>query len=97
MYWYLRSIKHLDVRRDDVQDALQIIHQYQGRDRRLKMKPTHRRQAIFPGNNFVWSVDGHSKLQNWGIDIYGAIDAFSRRIIWINVGLAWNTQVSIAR
>jgi len=61
------------------------------------MKPTHRRQAVFPGNNFIWSVDGHGKLLNWGIDIYAAIDGFSRRIIWINVGTASNTQVSVAR
>ena len=91
MYWYLKSEKRLNIRRDDVQDALQAIHQYQGRDRRPRMKPTHRRQAVFPGNNFVWSVDGHDKLLNWGIDIYAAIDGFLRRIIWINVDLASNT------
>ena len=81
MYWYLKIEKGLNVRRDDIQDALQAIHQQQGRDRRPRMKPTHRRQALFPGNNFVWSVDGHSKLLNYGIDIYGAIDGFSRRLI----------------
>ena len=97
MYQYLKTEKGLNIRRNDVQDALQIIHQYQGRDRRPKMKPTHRRQAKFPGNNFIQLVDGHSKLLNYGIDIYGAINAFSRRIIWINVGPASNTQVSVAR
>jgi hypothetical protein len=97
MYWYLKTQKGLNLRRDDIQDALHVIHQYQGRDRRPRMKPTHRRQAVFPGINFIWSVDGHSKLQNYGIDVYGAIDGFSRRILWINVGLASNTQVSVAR
>ena len=61
------------------------------------MKPTHRHQAVFSGNNFLWSIDGHGKLLNYGLNIYGAIDGFSRRIIWINVGLASNTQVSVAR
>ena len=55
------------------------------------MKPTHRRQALFPGNNFIWLVDGYSKLLNYGIDIYGAIDAFSRRILWINISPGANT------
>ena len=42
-------------------------------------------------------MDGHSKLLNYGIDIYGAIDGFSRRLLWINVGPTSNTQVSVAR
>lgn len=31
-----------------------------------------------PGPNFVWSIDGHLKLQMYGIEIYAAIDAYSR-------------------
>ena len=43
MYWYLKSEKRFNLRRRDIQDALQAIHQYQGRDRRSRIKPTHRR------------------------------------------------------
>ena len=31
-----------------------------------------------PGPNFVWSIDGHLKLQMYGIEIYADIDAYSR-------------------
>lgn len=31
-----------------------------------------------PGVNFVWSVDGHHKLSDYGIEIYAGIDAYSR-------------------
>ena len=36
-------------------------------------------------------------MQNWGIDIYAGIDSYSRKIIWIYVGAAGLTQVSVAR
>ena len=31
-----------------------------------------------PGVNYVWSVDGHHKLSEYGIEIYAGIDAYSR-------------------
>ncbi len=97
MFAYLQREFSLNLRRDDVRDALAIIYGHQGRQRRPQFKPVHRRQAIFPGPNKVWSVDGHSKLQNWGIDIYAAIDAYSRKIIWIFIGPSGLTQVTVAK
>lgn len=97
MWSYLRSQRGLNIRRLDVADALSIIHQFQGRSRALKFRALHRRQANFPGPNWVWHVDGHTKLQNWGIDIYGAIDGYSRRIIWLWVGPSALSQVCVAK
>ena len=37
------------------------------------------------GSNWVWSIDGYDKLQLFGIYIHGAMDTFSRRIMWLNV------------
>lgn len=45
-----------------------------------------RGEYIVDGPNAVWSVDGYEKLANWGIQIYAAIDAYSRYIIWFYVG-----------
>ena len=46
-------------------------------------------EAIFKGPDFYWSVDGHKKLsKQFGIEIYVAIDAYSRRLIWIYVGVS---------
>lgn len=50
-----------------------------------------------PGPNFLWSVDGYCKLSKVGIEIYAGIDAYSRYIIWIYVGITNRTAVSIFR
>ena len=57
----------------------------------------HRQRWRPPGPNYVWSVDGHSKLDKFGIQIYACIDAYSRYIIWIYVGVSAHTSVSVGR
>ena len=37
------------------------------------------------GPNHCWHADGYDKLKPYGIPIYGAIDGFSRKIIWLKV------------
>jgi hypothetical protein len=51
------------------------------------------RQAFGP--NHMWSIDAHCKLEQWGIQIYGAIDVYSRYIVWCHVGIAGRTGVSV--
>jgi hypothetical protein len=41
---------------------------------------------IVPGPDFVWCIDGYMKLELFGIEIYAAIDGYSRYIIWTYVG-----------
>lgn len=61
---------------------------------RLKDLQRHRGEYIIPGPNYIWSIDGHCKLQHWGIEIYAAIDAYSRYVIWIYVGISCRTAIS---
>lgn len=42
-----------------------------------------RRQYFTAGPNEVWHIDGYDKLSSYGICIHGAIDGFSRKIIWL--------------
>lgn len=37
-----------------------------------------------PGPNFLWHLDSYDKLKPYGICINGAIDGFSRMIIWLH-------------
>uniref|UniRef100_A0A3B1K095 Zmp:0000000984 n=1 Tax=Astyanax mexicanus TaxID=7994 RepID=A0A3B1K095_ASTMX len=37
-----------------------------------------------PGPNFTWHVDSYDKLKPYGICINGAIDGFSRMVIWLH-------------
>ncbi|KAJ5612056.1 hypothetical protein N7510_005250 [Penicillium lagena] len=50
-----------------------------------------------PGPNFVWHIDGYMKLQPYGIEVYAAIDGYSRYIVWIYVGISTRTAVSVLR
>ncbi|KAI3171846.1 hypothetical protein CBS147317_1275 [Penicillium roqueforti] len=52
---------------------------------------------ISPGPNDVWHIDGHMKLEPFGIEIYAAIDGYSRYIIWAYVGVSARTAVSVMR
>jgi hypothetical protein len=89
-YNFQASVKH-------VQQALKEINDARGIDRRPGMKSTRRFEALFHGPNYLWSIDGHSKLSPYGIDIYGAVDGYSRRLIWLYIGVSNQTQVSIAK
>ena len=42
-----------------------------------------RRKYSVPGPNSLWHADGHHSLVNWGFVIHGAIDGFSRLIVYL--------------
>jgi hypothetical protein len=62
-----------------------------------RTRKLHRRRGEFivPGPDKLWSIDGHMKLEAWGIEIYASIDAYSRHILWIYVGVTARTQISV--
>ena len=64
---------------------------------RRRMKRLRRRSYVNPGPNFVWHIDGYDKLKPYGFAIHGAIDGFSRRILWIEVGVTNNNPKVIAK
>ena len=43
-----------------------------------------RRTYSVPGPNSLWHLDGHHSLVNWGFVIHGAIDGFSRLIVFLH-------------
>ena len=44
-----------------------------------------RRNYYSQGPNWVWHVDGYDKLKPYGFSIHGAIDGYSRRVMWLNL------------
>ena len=74
----------LVVDRETVRELLKILDpegvELRGR-RSLK-----RRQYRNKGPNYLWHIDGYDKLKPFGFCIHGAIDGFSRRILWLDVG-----------
>jgi arginine repressor len=95
LYTYLRQQGHVfprnrvfSIYRDERPDAL----------RRRTLDLQRQRQAYrSPGPNHVWHMDGYMKLSGYGIEIYAAIDGYSRYIIWIYVGISTRTAISVYR
>ena len=54
----------------------------------VKHRLRHRlRRRVYrsKGPNYLWHIDGYDKLKPFGFCIHGAIDGFSRRILWLEV------------
>jgi hypothetical protein len=64
-------------------------------ERRRRRLQSKKGEYIVPGPDWIWSIDGHDKLSAFGIEIYACIDAYSRNIIWIYVGISNRTSHSV--
>ena len=56
-----------------------------------------RRAYKSPGPNQCWHVDGYDKLKPYGFPIHGAIDGYSRRVLWLKVTRTNNNPAVIAK
>ena len=45
----------------------------------------HRRVYNARGPDYVWHIDGYDKIKPYGFAIHGAIDGYSRKILWLKV------------
>ena len=96
LLWAHLRRTHVRVRRDDMREIIEKLDPANVRHRKPGMKTIAWGEYICAGPDDVWSIDGHDKLGPWGINIYGAIDAYSRRLIWVYTGITNRTQVSVA-
>ena len=79
----------LVVTRDSVRQVLKILDPAEGVDLRSKHR-LRRRTYNAKGPNYLWHIDGYDKLKPFGFCIHGAIDGFSRRILWLEVASSNN-------
>ena len=56
-----------------------------------------RRQYRTKGPNYLWHINGYDKLEPFGFCVHGAIDGYSRRIMWLEVGPSNNDPSIIAQ
>ena len=47
--------------------------------------------------NYCWHVDGNDKLKPFGFPIHGAVDGYSRRVLWLYVDTINNDLKVMAR
>ena len=55
-----------------------------------------RRKYTTKGPNYVWHIDGNDKLKPFGFEIHGAIDGYSRRILWLCISSSNKSPYIIA-
>lgn len=56
-----------------------------------------RRIYVNRGPNFLIHIDGYDKLKPFGIAIHGAIDGYSRKLLWLKAGPSNNNPYYVAR
>ncbi|XP_069136836.1 uncharacterized protein [Argopecten irradians] len=93
--WRMLNVFHrIRATQQTVRNCLSIIDE-QGVYRRSRRR-LHRRQYSVEGPNFLMHIDGYDKLKPFGVAIHGAIDGFSRKILWLKSGLSNNNPKYIA-
>lgn len=88
MHQRLRSKYKLVVSRETVRKTIAALDP-EGVQQRSR-KRFQRRAYVARGPNDIWHIDGYDKLKPFGFAIYGAIDGYSRRILWLEVGQSNN-------
>ena len=79
-----------------VKEATKAINPI-GHDFRTQGKLKQRGRYVVKGPNWVWSADGHDKLADFGFQIYGLIDGYSRFVLNAFVGVTNRCQVAIMK
>ena len=93
--WHTLELEGLRVPRIVVQEILKEIDPEASelrRAHRLKRREYHN-----PGPNYAWHIDGYDQLKPWGFPIHGAIDGFSRKILWLQLTRSNNSPDNIAK
>ncbi|XP_020901510.1 uncharacterized protein LOC110240064 [Exaiptasia diaphana] len=95
MHQRLRVNHGLVVDRETVRLSLKILDPV-GVENRSRRR-LRRREYRGRGPNFIWHMDGYDKLKPYGMAIHGAIDGYSRRLLWLEVGTTNNDPSVTAR
>ncbi|PIK33712.1 hypothetical protein BSL78_29470 [Apostichopus japonicus] len=95
MWHRLNYIYGLRVTQDTTRRMLNIIDP-DGVSRRSAHR-LQRRVYMCPGPNHTIHIDGYDKLKPFGIAIHGAVDGFSRRLLWLKAGHSNNNPRLVAK
>ena len=94
--WRLLMLDYnIHVKRNDVREIMKALDPA-GVELR-KAHRLHRRVYCAKGPNYIWHIDGYDKLKPYGFCIHGAMDGFSRKIIWLEVSDTNNDPHLIAK
>ena len=94
MWRRLQLYHNLKINGDTVRQLLKAIDP-EGVERRKRHRLSRRRYTA-PGPNYLWHCDGYDKLKPFGFAIHGAVDGYSRRVVWLQVSPTNNDPAVIA-
>jgi hypothetical protein len=94
---YLRQQFGFRAGQEDVANALRLVDANGVASRLPGLRKIRLENYTTSGPNFLWCLDGHDKFSEYAIQIYAAIDAYSRKIIWYYVGNSNRTAISVVR
>ncbi|KAJ7382089.1 hypothetical protein OS493_037149 [Desmophyllum pertusum] len=87
-------------KKDDYNEVIDVVRQHIKLDpERTLLRKAHRlkrRSYHNLGPNDTWHMDGYDTLKPFGFPIHGAIDGFSRKILWLQLTRSNNSPDNIA-
>lgn len=90
----LRQEHGLSVSRNVVMTSLSASDPNGSQSRRTRT--FLRREYHSKGPNETWHADGYDKLKPWGFCVHGAIDGYSRKVLWLEACATNNDPAVIA-
>lgn len=93
---FIRCQARLNIPREPLYEVYRIMFP-DAVDMRQRAMRRNRGHFLVPGPNYQWCLDGHDKLKDYGFEIYAAIDAWSRNIIWLYMGHSNATALSVLK
>ncbi|WAR30442.1 hypothetical protein MAR_032984 [Mya arenaria] len=69
------------VTQETIRELLHIF--YPNYIKHRQQRRLQKRVYLNLGPNYLWHIDGYDKLKPFGISIHGAIDGFSRYVLWL--------------
>ena len=95
MHQRLTNDHNLVVTRDVVRRVLKILDP-EGVEARSRHKLCKRKYHT-KGPNYLWHIDGYDKLKPLGFCVHGAIDGYSRKVLWLEVASSNNNPRIVAQ
>ena len=87
-------MKGLLTNRELVRLALKALDREGVKNNSLKKVTRRKYKSVRP--NYMWHIDGYDKSKPFGFTIHGAIDGYSRKILWLHIGSSNNNSQVIA-
>jgi hypothetical protein len=94
---YLRTELGHRASQHEIRNTLKTIDPEGVDARRLYQRKPRVENYLSQGPDYMWSSDGHDKFRKYGIQIYSAVDCYSRRILWFYCGNSNRTQHSVLK